>query len=117
MSPEGTIGMREALTNAIRYWERRRIVYNLVLTGIVLTHLGQDFKRWTPSVSVNLGLLLFVLAVLANVAYCAAYVVDVFAQVSGFREEWWRFRWILFAIGLTFAGVLTHFFAAGMFVS
>jgi len=38
-------------------------------------------------------LLLFLLAVLANVACCAAYVVDIFA--SGYREQWWKLRWIV----------------------
>ena len=32
-------------------------------------------------------LFLVVLAVLANVAYCAAYVVDLFVQVTAFRER------------------------------
>jgi hypothetical protein len=43
------------------------------------------------------GNLLFLLAVLPNVAYCAAYVVDIFA--SGYREQWWKLIWIIFTIG------------------
>jgi hypothetical protein len=54
-------------------------------------------------------------AVLANVAYCAAYFADIFAQWSGYRETWRKNRWILFAIGLLFAGVLTRFWAMAMF--
>jgi hypothetical protein len=30
----------------------------------------------------------FVLAILANVAYCACYVVDVAGQISAFHETW-----------------------------
>ena len=40
---------------------------------------------------------------LANVAYCAAYVVDVFVRMSGFREQWRAYRWMLFFIGMSFA--------------
>jgi len=55
------------------------------------------------------------LAVLANVAYCAAYVVDVFVQMSGFREQWRAYRWMLFFIGMSFAAILARFWALGMF--
>jgi len=58
---------------------------------------------------------LILLAVVANVAYCAAYLVDIFAQMSGFRELWRSARWILFAVGLTFAAILTRFASIGMF--
>jgi hypothetical protein len=34
------------------------------------------------------------LAAVANVAYGAAYLVDIFAQMSGFRELWRSARWI-----------------------
>jgi hypothetical protein len=50
-------------------------------------------------------LVLFVLAVLANVAYCAAYIVDVVAQISAFRSTWLRIRWMLLGLGVLFAGV------------
>jgi hypothetical protein len=63
----------------------------------------------------DLILFLFVMAVLANVAYCAAYVPDVFAQMSSLRESWLRYRWAVLVVGLAFAGVLTHFWSAGMF--
>jgi hypothetical protein len=47
--------------------------------------------------------------------YCAAYIADIFAQASGFRELWQRYRWLLFVIGTTFAAIITHFVAMGMF--
>jgi hypothetical protein len=65
----------------------------------------------------NLLLFLFIMAVLANVAYCACYVVDVAAQVSDFRTIWLRYRWTLFVVGVAFAGVLAYFFATGIFIS
>jgi hypothetical protein len=57
-----------------------------------------------------LGLFLLV----ANIAYCAAYIVDNFAQASGFRELWQRYRWLLFVTGTTFAAIITHFVATAM---
>ncbi len=103
--------LRDRLTEAIGYWEPRRIVYNLVLAAVVIAHALSDWRQVRSQITVNGLLFLFVLAVLANVAYCAAYVVDVFAQSSGYHEVWTQFRWILFAIGVCFAAVLTHFFS------
>ena len=57
----------------------------------------------------------FVLAVLANLCYCAAYIADVFAQFSGFRLAWIRWRWLLLTVGILFAGIITRFFALGFF--
>jgi uncharacterized membrane protein len=106
---------REFLSNAIRYWEPRRIVYNIVLAAIVVVHFVHGLPFSKSVLQFNSLLLLFALAVLANVVYCAAYVPDVFAQMSGVRESWLRFRWVLFAIGLAFAAVLAHFFSLSMF--
>ena len=52
---------------------------------------------------------------MANVAYCAAYIVDIFAQASGFRDIWRRSRKLLFVIGTLFAAIITRFIAMGMF--
>jgi hypothetical protein len=89
--------VREYATDAIKFWERWRLVYNLILAAI-------DFC---------LGL--FLLAVIANVAYCAAYIADIFAQASGFRDVWRRYRMVLFVVGTLFASIITRFIAKGMF--
>jgi len=107
--------LREWVTDAIRYWEPRRILYNLVLTGVVVTCFVLEPPHSQTAVCTNSLLFLFVLAVLANVAYCAAYVVDIFAQVSGFRELWQKYRWLLFVVGLLFAGVITRFWSLAFF--
>jgi hypothetical protein len=107
--------LREYATDAIRFWEPWRIAYNLVLTAVVATYFVLDYPLSRTMLSVDFCLGLFLLAVIANIAYCAAYVVDVFAQASGFREVWQRSRWILFVIGTTFAAIITRFIAMGMF--
>lgn len=107
--------LREYATDAIRFWEPRRVAYNLVLTAIVMIYFLVNFPLSKAVLSVDFCLGLFLLAVIANVAYCAAYLVDIFAQASGFRELWQRYRWILFAIGTTCAAIITRFVAIGMF--
>ena len=110
-----TIQWRDYLGNAIRYWEPRRIPYNLLLAAIVIIHFVKELPFSKTGVQFNSVLLLFLLAVLANVAYCAAYLPDVFAQMSSVRNSWLRYRWVLFVVGLAFAAILTHFWSLAMF--
>jgi hypothetical protein len=112
-----TIQWRDYLGNAIRYWEPRRILYNLLLAVIVAVHFVRGLPSSRSVLQFNAVLFLFVLAVLANVAYCAAYVPDIFVQMSSLRDSWLRYRWAVFVIGLAFAAVLTHFWSMGMFGS
>ena len=107
--------MRESFTDAIRFWEPRRLIYNLALALVVIIYFVVGYPASKALLSADFVLLVFLLAVVANVAYCAAYLVDVFVQASGYREIWQRSRWLLFAIGTTFAAVITRFVAMGMF--
>ncbi len=105
----------EMVADALRYWEVRRLLYNSVLAAVVLAHFAHAWPASRVFLQRDNLLGVFVLAVLANVAYCAAYVADVFVQLSGFRALWIRWRWLLLMLGIAFAGVLTHFFSLGMF--
>lgn len=108
---------RISITNAIHYWERGRLIYNAVLFAVVgsvfLFHLPQS--RQAMSFDLLQGL--FVLAVLANVAYCAAYLVDLVVQSSGYQATWFKLRWLLLVLGISFASVITQFVARGIFAN
>ena len=107
---------RDFATEALRYWEPRRLLYNGILALIVLVHFSLGMPESTSFLSFDNLLLVFFLAVLANVCYCGAYVVDMFVQLSGFRAAWSRWRWIVLLLGILFASTITHFFAMGMFM-
>jgi hypothetical protein len=107
--------IRGCVTAAIRYWEPRRVLYNGVLAAVVLIYFGIGWPESKHSLTTDSILVFFLLAVLANVAYCAAYLVDVFAQMSHLRELWFSARWIVFVTGVAFAAVLTQFFVIGVF--
>jgi hypothetical protein len=87
---------REAASNAIRYF--------IAVLPASRSHLSVDGV-----------LVLFILAVLANVAFCAAYPVDIFAQMSAFNIVWLRLRWVLLIVGILFAATITRFWGKGMF--
>lgn len=116
MPDEGSrISFRDALSDAVRYWERGRLLYNGALLLVVLVMF---FAAWPVSrrvIELQSMLVLFVLAVLANVAYCAAYVPDLVLQLSSFRDSWLRVRWILLTVGLLMGCALAFLFVAGPF--
>jgi hypothetical protein len=95
--------LRDMLTDAIRYWERRRIAYNAILAAFVAFVFVLRLPESRSAMSAEQVLTLFIFAVLANVAYCAAYVVDLIAQYSTFQATWKRYRWLVFVTGVVFA--------------
>ena len=110
----GPPSLPSILADGLKYWEPRRILYNAVLVSIVLGHVVAGWPG-TKSIFASQNFLqLFVLAILANVAYCAAYVADVFIQLSSVRGPWLRRRWVLLLIGILFAAALTHLVSLGL---
>jgi hypothetical protein len=103
------------VANGLRYWEPRRLIYNSVLAMVVLTHVWLAWPASRDKLSFDLALGVFLLAVLANVCYCAAYLPDVFVQLSGLHEAWRIGRTGLLIVGTAFAATLTHFCAKGIF--
>ena len=102
------------VANALRYWEPRRLIYNGVLGVVVLGEFVVAGPVSRQRLSFDLFLSFFILAVLANVAYCAAYVADLFVQFSGLDAPWRRGRVALLIIGTAFAATIAHFFAKGI---
>ena len=103
---------RDLLSDAIRYWEPRRIAYNGFLALIVLGLVVFTWPHFQSAFTAQSILALFVLAVLANVCYCAAYIADVPMQYSSFRDLWRRRRWMLFCVGALFAGAIAFYWIA-----
>lgn len=107
--------VKSYVTNAISYWEIRRIIYNAVLGGIVIGYFVANLPTSLQLITPDAIFALFILAVLANIAYCAAYLADIVAQMSAFRDVWLRLRWVLFLIGLAFGSILTRWFTMSFF--
>lgn len=105
----------EAAGDALRYWEPRRLVYNAILLAVLCFHFYMAWPESKRTVLSETLLVLFILGVLANVAYCAAYAVDLFVQFSSLRPVWSSWRWSVLISGTAFAAAITHFFAAGIF--
>lgn len=68
--------------DAIRFWEPRRLAYNLVLVAATGAWLALTWPHFRPALTLPSLAPLAVLALLANVCYCAAYLVDIPLQRS-----------------------------------
>ncbi len=101
--------LHEILSDAIRYWEPRRIVYNLLLGLVVIGWAVATWPHFRAGLRFEPLLGLLVLAVLANGCYCAAYVVDIAFQFSDLRASWRRHRWLLWISGTLLALALTYY--------
>ena len=101
--------------NALRYWEPRRLLYNAALAAVVVAHVFLAWPGSREKLSVDVLLGMFILAVLANVAYCAVYVADLFVQFAGLDAAWRPGRVIVLIVGTAFAATITHFVVQGTF--
>lgn len=106
------VTLRKAIRDAIRYWEPRRVTYNLILIAVVVAWLALTWPHFRPAFTAQSLLALLALAAMANVCYCAAYLADITMQRSHFRRIWLRRRWALWLAGTLFAVVLSCYWIA-----
>ncbi len=100
---------RGLLGDALRFWEPRRLVYNSFLAIVVLIWLAATWPHFRPMLTLQSLLLLIVFGWIANVCYCAAYLVDIPLQCSSFGIRWKRSRWGLWLLGTLLAIVLANY--------
>jgi hypothetical protein len=101
--------VRALFTNALRFWEMRRLFYNLALLIVVGAWIVATWPHFRPAMTWNSLLIMSVLGLFANVLYCAAYLVDIPLQSSSIGDVWRRCRWMLWALGTILAIVLANY--------
>ena len=109
---------RHSVADALRYWERRRVLYNVLLMAVAVSWV---VLTWPHFRSVKLMaippgdthpalFILIILAFLANVCYCAAYLVDIPLQLT--FATWRKYRWALLLTGTLFAILVENYWIA-----
>jgi hypothetical protein len=91
------------LRDALRYWETRRLAYNLALALLAAAWVVLTWPHFRPAIRLDVVPKVLALAAIANLCYCAAYLVDLPAQYSPAGATWRRRRWILWSSGTLFA--------------
>ena len=104
--------LRGLFADSVRFWEPRRLLYNGVLALVVLAWLFVTWPHFRSVITLQSLLLLLVLGLIANVCYCAAYLIDLPLQLSSIGTVWKRFRWGLWILGTIVAIVLANYWIA-----
>lgn len=100
------------LRDAMRYWERRRIVFNAILLAIFLGWIVLTWPHFSDAPAGQALLFLAIFFAMANILYSAAYLVDIPLQQSPARTFWRRWRLGLWLIGTLFAVLFTNYWIA-----
>lgn len=98
-----------SLSNAARFWEPRRIYYNLLLLAVTAFWFIESWPHFRDAPQLTPLLLFGVLALLANICYSAAYVPDLLAQRYASTLISARKRWALWTLGTLFAMLLASY--------
>jgi hypothetical protein len=89
--------------SAASFWERGRLLYNGVLTAIVLLWIIFAWPHFRPSLTLGSLVALIVLGLGANFCYCAAYLADVGIQLFVPKASWRGLRRALWVMGTLLA--------------
>ena len=113
MKPESEgKGLSVDLKAASRFWERQRPWYNAVLLLLVVLWVGFTWPHFRPAMNlVALGKMT-VLALLANLCYCAGYAMEGFIQPMVEQAYWRRLRWVVWVVGMLLAILLANYWIA-----
>jgi uncharacterized membrane protein YhhN len=103
---------RRLVADALRFWELRRLIYNFVLLVVVVAWVAGTWPHFRPMFQPQSLLLLAILALIANVCYCAAYLVDIPLQCTAIGGLWRRRRWALWVAGMLLAILLANYWIA-----
>ncbi|MGB8326338.1 MAG: hypothetical protein WCE48_02035 [Steroidobacteraceae bacterium] len=103
---------RESVREAVRYWEPRRLWYNLLLAALGVAWVIGTWPHFRHALTLGHSLELLVLVALANLCYSAAYLVDIPLQRAACSAIWQRQRWMLWWSGTLFALIITYYWIA-----
>lgn len=111
MTPEGPPPWK-GLLEAGRFWEPRRLLYNLLLFGVVVIWVVSSWPHFRPAMNLEgLGVAM-VLGLLANVCYCAAYFAEILIHNATSRAAWNRQRWAIWVVGTLLAILFENYWIA-----
>lgn len=109
---ERSLKLRPGSREAVGFWEPRRLWYNGVLFVVVLLWLRLTWPHFRPALTLEALGKMLVLALLANVCYCAAYVAEAGIQAVSSDIARRRFRWASWILGMLLALLIENYWIA-----
>lgn len=102
----------KGLIDAARFWEPRRLLYNALLFGVVVIWVVRSWPHFRPAMTLESLGIMTVLALLANVCYCAAYLAEILIQNATSSAAWNRQRWAVWVVGTLLAILFENYWIA-----
>lgn len=100
------------LTDAIHFWEPRRLLYTAILTVVVVLWFLATWPHFRPAINLSAFIAFAILGLLANLCYCAAYLADALIQAACPPALIHRVRWAFWILGTLFALLLENYWIA-----
>jgi hypothetical protein len=92
-----------------RFWELRRLYYNLVLFTVCLLWVVISWPHFRPAFTLSTLPPLFVLALAANVCYSTAYLLELPFLGPPLQKAWPHWRMTVWILGTLLAVVLANY--------
>jgi hypothetical protein len=103
---------RDLLASSARYWEPRRLLYNFILFAVCAIWFTVSWPHFRPALHLPYLFPMIFLALVANICYSAAYIVDLPLSSSAVNSSWRSYRWVLWLVGMLFALLLENYWIA-----
>ena len=104
--------LRDGFLEAVRFWEPRRLFYNLLLLAVTVTWVLATWPHFRPAMNLTAAFQISVLGLLANVFYSVAYLVEFTLQGVSSGKVRQSLRWTVWVIGTILAFVLANYWIA-----
>ncbi len=102
----------QSFREAIRYWEPRRLVYNLLLSAVAVGWLVFTWPRLRPAFSLIPALQMAALALIANLLYSLAYLAELALSGAAARAALPYLRGAIWVLGTVLAIILENYWIA-----
>lgn len=112
-APESSLTEKDNLKKHIRWWEKKRVLFNLIIVGfsVFLMHEFWNYpmRAITGGSQIIFHAILFV--IFANIAYTAGWIAELMVSYLFDWDGIGNFgRWVLFALGTLFTLVVADLF-------
>jgi len=97
------------LPGPLRFWEFRRLPYNLVLFTVCLLWVVVSWPHFRPAFTFASLPPLVTLAFFANLCYSAVYLLEIPFLCSALQRYWPQWRTAIWVLGTLLAVVLANY--------
>lgn len=103
---------KDTIREIMSWWERKRLLFNLIIVGIALLVLIPNLIAGSLYIAVDLGILIrsAIYLIFINCCYCAGWGTQLLRYYYfNFQNDSNALDYVLYTIGTLFTGLFTYF--------